>query len=72
MIIINLKHIGWELFYWPAGIVVGNLIANIIWEWPSQAIHYYRTKHQHKALHEHIDRHTDQVGDRVIDEVTGE
>jgi len=54
-------HVGWELFYWPGGIVVGNLIANMIWEWPSQVIHAVRTKKQNHKQTEHIKAHINQA-----------
>jgi hypothetical protein len=48
-------HIIWQLFYWPAGIVLGNLLANIIWESPSQIIHARRLRKHHDKIKEHID-----------------
>lgn len=56
---IDLGHFSWQLFYWPGGIVVGNLIANMLWEWPSQGIHYWRTHRQNKKQTEHIKIHID-------------
>lgn len=57
----ELGHLLWVLFQWPQGIVVGNLLANIIWEWPSQMIHYFRTRHQNKKQANHLITHINQV-----------
>lgn len=48
-------HISWELFYWPGGIVLGNLLANIIWESPRTVILEWR-------LHKHHDRLMKKIG----------
>jgi hypothetical protein len=57
----NLGHFLWILFQWPQGIVVGNLLANIIWEWPSQMIHYWRTHHQNKKQTKQLKAHINEV-----------
>lgn len=43
-----MSHILWELFNWPAGIVVGNLIASAIWA-PIGIIHLDRLMRRHHA-----------------------
>lgn len=41
-------HIVWELLYWPGGIVVGNLIANVFWETPRNLTLEWRLRKHHK------------------------
>lgn len=40
-------HILWELLYWPGGIVLGNLIANVIWESPRTVMLEWRLRKHH-------------------------
>lgn len=44
---LNIGHILWELLYWPGGIVVGNLIANVIWESPRLGLMEWRLRKHH-------------------------
>lgn len=64
----EIKHILSEMFQWPVGIVVGNLIANIIWEWPSQGVHWFRTRHQNRKQSDHLVRHMNTVANTAVEE----
>lgn len=44
-------HILWIIFNWPNGIVVGNLMASVIWA----SLFEWRLKAHHKKLREHIE-----------------
>lgn len=61
----EIGHILWEMFQWPVGIVVGNLIANIIWEWPSQGIHWLRTRRQNRKQTAHLEKRINEVNANV-------
>lgn len=39
-------HVLWQLFNWPNGIVVGNLIASLLWAAPA-FIHLHRKLNRH-------------------------
>lgn len=41
-------HVLWEMFRWPAGIVVGNLIASLLWAAPA-LLHLHRKLDRHHA-----------------------
>jgi hypothetical protein len=43
-------HILWELFYWPGGIVLGNLLASLIWS----SIFEWRLRVHHRKIHASI------------------
>lgn len=53
-------HILWELANWPNGIVVGNLIASVIWS----AVFEWRLRVHHKNT---TDKHNE-----VVAELTGQ
>lgn len=54
----HIGHILWQIFYWPGGIIVGNILANIIWE-PSRAtVARFQLKHQTTSLKAHTDEQT--------------
>jgi hypothetical protein len=40
-------HVLWELFYWPGGIVVGNLIASALWAGPALVHLHVKLNRQH-------------------------
>lgn len=51
----HIGHVLWQLFYWPAGIVLGNLIASFLWEPMSQIMHSIRMHKHRNDIKAHID-----------------
>lgn len=50
-----------ELFQWPEGIVVGNLIASVMWATPTFLHMHHKLNKQHQKieeLHHHLIRRT--------------
>lgn len=47
----EIGHVLWEMFDWPAGIVLGNLLASVIWS----AVFEWRLRIHHKKIMQHID-----------------
>lgn len=45
-----MKHILYEMFGWPQGIVVGNLIASALWAAPA-LVHLHRKLNKHHREH---------------------
>lgn len=54
-------HVLWELFDWPGGIVVGNLIASVLWAAPA-LFH----------LHRKLDRHHREVQQQLASPAVGD
>jgi hypothetical protein len=52
----TIAHVLWELLYWPGGIILGNLLASLIW---SSLFEWRLTKH-HKKTHKVITRVVDE------------
>lgn len=59
-------HILWELFDWPSGIVVGNLIASFMWAAPT-LIHLQRriNKADNSDLVSHLIGRVEALHDKV-------
>jgi hypothetical protein len=50
-------HILYEIFDWPSGIIVGNLLASLVWS----SVFEWRLRVHHKKIKLHIDRKRDDV-----------
>lgn len=57
-------HILYQLFYWPGGIVVGNLIASFLWATPT-FIHMHRKLNRHEALTLHLHKKVNELHRKV-------
>jgi len=53
-----MKHILYEIFGWPGGIVVGNLLASALWAIPTFL-------HLHRKLNRHHQEHMMKEGSRA-------
>lgn len=49
-----MAHILYELFWWPGGIVVGNLIASLMWATPTHLWLHRKLNRHHEAVKQHI------------------
>lgn len=47
-----MMHVLYEICGWPNGIIVGNLMASVIWA----SAFEWRLRIHHRKIHEHIDR----------------
>ena len=54
-------HILWEIFNWPAGIIVGNLLASVIWS----SVFEWRLRKHHKKVHESFREHVKELRDHA-------
>jgi len=50
------------IFSWPNGIVVGNLLASVLWVPVGAAGTYLIERHHHKKLHAKLDAIHDHLG----------
>lgn len=44
-------HVLWQLLGWPYGIILGNLLASVVWS----ALFEWRLRSHHARIHKHIE-----------------
>lgn len=54
-------HILWQVFNWPAGIIVGNLLASVVW---SSLFEWRLTRH-HRKSRQHVEAHVRRIHERL-------
>lgn len=48
----TVSHVAWQLLGWPAGIILGNLLASVVWS----SVFEWRLKVHHKRIGKSVDR----------------